>query len=816
MVVREGLGFGTLEVVSRARRSQKQLVVVEDSGERRPFLRGLVTHQLLQRGLTFDDAYSIAQALRGQLSGRDEVTAAELRDLVDTLLHQQFGDTLLPDPAASSSPDIEIVYEGEPFPFSRGVLARSLLAAGLEAEQAYASALAVLDGLRLEALARIESTDLAERVAEHLEEYQGQPAARRYRLMRSVRRLPKPLVIYLGGASGTGKSTLSFELAPLLRIYRMNSTDSIRQVMRMVFAPAILPSIHRSSFETDFDLVEASEDDVHLGFEEQATRVCVGVRAIVERSIAENTNVMVEGVHLFPPLVPFPELDGEAYQLMLLLETQDENTHRSHFLTRTQRGRRRAERYLSHFESIRSLQTLLLERAEAADIPTLDTTDREATVPRALRLLTDQLTSMAPSLAESAAEPESVPAALMLILDGVGDLPVEALGGRTPLEAANTPNLDRLARQGSTGLADPVGVGIVPDTASGNLAIFGQSPQAMSRGPIEAIGCGLKLQEGDIALRGNFATVDDHGIVTDRRAGRIRKDAEVLAKELDNLTLPLPEFSDVTFKVRAGTEHRMAVALIGADLSADIQGSDPGNAAIPGPSLEPRATTDDASAVRTAQALALFESEARKVLTAHPLNARRTAAGLLPANCILTRGAGRTYDLVAPSPAGVPIRTAAVSGDRTVLGIARAAGATISTSSRMTANLDTDLSEKFRHAAELLDEHDVVFLHIKGADIAAHDRRPELKVQFIEKVDEALGDFLSSYRGAPRIAIASDHCTRVDSGQHSADPVPVLVWGHDIVRDEVDTFHERAVSQGSLQRFPLQTLISRLLERAET
>ena len=176
-------------------------------------------------------------------------------------------------------------------------------------------------------------------------------------------------------------------------------------------------------------------------------------------------------------------------------------------------------------------------------------------------------------------------AALLVNADlrGVRSHGTRALGGRTPLQAAATPTLDRLARDGRSGLADPVGPGVVPDTAAGSLALFGQSPLALKRGPVEALGTGLQLLPGDVALRGNFASLDDQGQVVDRRAGRIREGSEDLARAIDRLDLPGELASTVEVLVRASTEHRLAVVLRGEGLSSAIQGSDPGDGAPPGP-----------------------------------------------------------------------------------------------------------------------------------------------------------------------------------------------------------------------------------------
>jgi 2,3-bisphosphoglycerate-independent phosphoglycerate mutase len=637
--------------------------------------------------------------------------------------------------------------------------------------------------------------------------------------------LPRPLIVYIGGGSGTGKSSLALELAPLLQIYRLNATDTIRQVMRMVFTPAILPALHRSTFETSGPLGlpglnEAAESDATpqerwiANFDEQARRVNVGVRAVVERAIAENMSVIVEGVHLSPGMVPFPDLEGAAYQVPLILGTLDREAHRARLLSRMPSGERNAARYITAFDSIRAIHDYLLDLAETNDVPLLDTFSDDRGPQRAMRLITGELERRVPALARANwMQAGGGAPALLIAIDGAADRPVRTLGGRSPLQAARTPNLDRLAAEGQVGLADPVAPGVVSDTAAGTLALFGQSPQALRRGPVEAIGAGLKLTPDDIALRANLATADKRGNVIDRRAGRIREEATELARALDRLPLPGDLDDAVTVRVSAGTEHRLAIVLHGKGLSPAITGSDPGDSAIPCPPLIPTPAdlSSDAS-VFTARVLAAFEAEARKVLEHHPINKRRREADLPAANLLLTRGAGHAHRLVPLEEAGLPLRIACVSGDRTVLGLAKIVGAKLVTRPGMTANLDTDLGLKFRLAAKQLKSRDLVLLHVKGADIAAHDRRPDLKVRFIEQIDEEIGRLLAEHDKPMRIAVASDHATLSESGQHGADPVPVLIWGDNITADEVETFDEQSAAAGSLHRFPLQMLLGRLFE----
>lgn len=717
---------------------------------------------------------------------------------------------------------------GGPQPFSRGLLARSIHAAGVDLDRAYLLVTRLEDDLRREGAAEIASEELARRAAALLESHEGAETAARYRLVRSIGRLPKPLVIYLGGATGTGKSTLALDLAPLLRIYRINATDTIRQVMRMVFAPAILPALHHSSFELpreergwrlreDGRAPAGGRLEARLveEFDEQSTRVCVGVRAVVERAVIENMSVLVEGVHLVPPVVPFADLDGAAYQVPLMLTTLDEEVHRARFVARGRLEGRAGERYIDHFHAIRALQDHLIAQAEAHGVPLLETTDRDTSLERALRMVTSVLEERIPQLRSGLPEerPEPTPT-LVLFIDGLGDRAVRALSGRTPLDAAELPTLDRLAREGRTGVCDPLAPGTVPDTAAGSLALFGQSPRAIRRGPVEALGAGIDLAPGDIALRGNFATLDREGRIVDRRAGRIREGAEELAAALDRPPLAELGWPDSTIRVRMGTEHRLAVVLQGEDLSPAIAGSDPGDGAPPGPPLVPRAIDPaEPAAVRTARLLAHFEEHARRVLAEHPVNRRRAEAGQAPANAVLTRGAGRVHRLQRLERGGVPLEVACISGDRTVLGLAAWLGAETVTSPEMTANLDTDLEGKFRAAAEALDRSHLVVLHLKGADIAAHDCRPDRKVAYLEAVDRHLAELLAAHEGRPlQVAVASDHATLSESGQHSSDPVPVLLWGPAIEPDAVTAFTERAVAEGALGRFPLQTLVAKLFD----
>jgi 2,3-bisphosphoglycerate-independent phosphoglycerate mutase len=803
---------------AKGRRKPKTLWVTDERGRRR-FLRGMITHELVSHGFAFDDAFAIASAVRERLADRQEVGTEEIAGLTRELVARRLGpaalEKLAGPPPAPPIGELTVVYHGLRLPFSRGLLARSLMAAGLDLDIAYRRVIELEVELRRTGARAFSSDEVARRVGELLERQEPAEISQRYRLLRRIRKLPKPIVVYLGGASGTGKSTLALELAPLLRIYRVNATDTMRQVMRSLFPPQILPSIHRSTFEPRAgffgDEPDAERGDpnqeIIAAFSEQAERVSVAVRAVVERAIAENMSIVVEGVHLLPPIVPFADLEDKAFQIPLMLATPDVDIHRSRFISR--RGtNRRGERYLENFQAIRWIQDFLLEQAEAEDVPLLDTSFGDVTG-RALRRITAQLRQLLPPQGSRGLLEQVVPA-LVVFIDGLADRPVKALGGRTPLQAAATPTLDQLAAEGQSGQVDAIEPEIVADTAAGSLALFGQPPRLLARGPIEAIGAGLELRPSDVALRANFATLDAKGKILDRRAGRLREESPRLAAMLDGMLIDDGE-GQVEVRVAAGTEHRLAVVLRGEGLSAAILGSDPEDAAIGRPPQVPRALDPgQPEAARTARLLAIFEERARQLLAAHPANQARRRAGLPPANAILSRGAGRLQRLVPLEVEGVPLAMTCIAGDRTVLGIAALLGARAVIDEGMTGNLDTDLDAKFRAAATALATSDLVVVHVKGADIASHDLQPKAKVELIERLDAALGRLLASFSGRLRVAVTCDHATLSETGQHAADPLPLLLWGEGFPPDGVKRFDEKSAANGSLGRQPLQTVLSRL------
>lgn len=251
-------------------------------------------------------------------------------------------------------------------PYSRGLMARALMAVGVPADRAYALARTVGLDLASRNSDVVELDRLESLAVESLGEVDGSEAVRQLRRYNELRELDLPVVILVGGATGTGKSTVATEIAYRLGITRVTSTDFIRQTMRAFFSHEFMPSVHHSSFEGE-PLVET--------FMEQSRTVLVGVRASIERALQEGWSIVLEGVHLVPGLVPL-ELEG-AVVSSCVLRISDETAHAQHFFTREAGTQRPMAKYLDRFDSIRRLQELLISRAIATGTPVVENENAE-------------------------------------------------------------------------------------------------------------------------------------------------------------------------------------------------------------------------------------------------------------------------------------------------------------------------------------------------------------------------------------------------------------------------------------------------------
>jgi len=362
---------------------------------------------------------------------------------------------------------------------------------------------------------------------------------------------------------------------------------------------------------------------------------------------------------------------------------------------------------------------------------------------------------------------------VLLVLDGVGGLP-HPKTGKTELESARKPNLNSIARDSLCGLIDPVSPGITPGSAPGHLAIFGYDPikYEIGRGVVEALGIDFELKPDDIAARGNFCTVNEKGIITDRRAGRLatEKNAE-LCRSLSSITVRGADISVLPVK-----EHRFVVILRGEGLSPDLSDSDPQQTGLAPKQIQPLSP----QAARTAETANEFVSQAGRLLR-----------GGTPANMILLRGFSRRPDI--PSmPEIYKLKPAAIAAYPMYRGLARLVGMKVLPESE-------NLKEQMDSLRRSYPEYDFFFLHFKKTDARGEDGNFQAKVQAIEELDDALPGLLSLNPDV--LIVTGDHSTPATLGMHSWHPVPFMLKSQWCRPDDVVEFSERACLAGGLGRF---------------
>lgn len=399
---------------------------------------------------------------------------------------------------------------------------------------------------------------------------------------------------------------------------------------------------------------------------------------------------------------------------------------------------------------------------------------------------------------------------LFVILDGVGD---RVFKGKTPLEAAVKPNIDFIAKKGIQGIVDIISPGVIPGSDTAHLSLLGYNPfeSYTGRGPLEAMGAGIEVKPGDIGFRINFATVDENWTIKDRRAGRI-KDARPLAEALDGM-----EIDGVKVIIKATVEHRGALVLRGENLSDKISDADPHE--VGKKVLEVVPLDDTYEAKRTAAIMNKFIQKSYEILKNHPLNKERLEKGLLPANIVLPRGPGKVPHLDAFS-AKWHLKGIFIAGVALLKGLARFAGLPAPDIDGATGGYDTDPLVKMRRALEFLynEDGDIAFINFKATDVAGHDMDFYKKVKMIEKADSMFSLVLDKLeRNDLVIAITGDHSTPVTKGDHSGDPVPLVIYAPNIRTDNTMSFSEIEAAMGGIGRirgFDIMPILMDLADRA--
>ena len=372
---------------------------------------------------------------------------------------------------------------------------------------------------------------------------------------------------------------------------------------------------------------------------------------------------------------------------------------------------------------------------------------------------------------------------VMVVIDGIGGLPVR---GKTELEAAKTPNLDRFVPHAICGLIDPISYGITPGSGPSHLALFGYDPfqYEIGRGVMEALGIDIPLSKDDLAVRGNFATVDEKGIIVDRRAGRIptEKNKEI-CEFLEN---EIKEIEGIRISIYPGREHRFVLVFRGDGLKDDLTDADPQKDGLKAKGTEGRSQ----EAQRTAEIVNLYLKKATDALRSFH-----------PANSILLRGFSKIPNIPTMSER-FKLRPAAIATYPMYCGLARLVGMEI-------LKTGETLREEVETLKKYFDQYDFFYIHFKKPDTAGEDGNFKMKVKAIEEIDRILP---SIFKMKPDVlVITGDHSTPSLLKSHSWHPNPILLFSKYVRPDGIRRFTERQCQRGQLGRFPAVDVIPLML-----
>jgi len=422
---------------------------------------------------------------------------------------------------------------------------------------------------------------------------------------------------------------------------------------------------------------------------------------------------------------------------------------------------------------------------------------------------------------------------LYIVLDGLGDLPIKELNNKTTLEAAVTPHLDRLAQQGMTGLVYPVGKGIAPESDIAVISLLGYDAHKVysGRGPLESFAEGLAVNDGDVAFRVNFATVENDGkTIKDRRVGRnlTTTEATTLAKEInEKVTL-----SGATFEFKNTIGHRGILVIRGMRqrLSAWITNTDPAYdregvfgiakekfdlivldaEAMPG-------YENQKEAQEAARLINEFTEKSHKVMQESEINKKRISEGKLPANIILSRDAGDhlpKFTKISEMFGG--LKFGSFVEMPVEKGIALLTGISVVDVPAKTKDPKIDYGAWVDLALKNISDYDGLYIHIKGPDEPGHDGDFQAKKESIQDIDKYFFEPLLAKinKDDVIIAVTADHSTPCNLKAHSGDPVPLLINGAGIKPDGSMSFSEKTAAQGSLGEILGRELLSKLVELA--
>ena len=400
---------------------------------------------------------------------------------------------------------------------------------------------------------------------------------------------------------------------------------------------------------------------------------------------------------------------------------------------------------------------------------------------------------------------------IYVLLDGIGDLPHPDLKGMTPLKYAKTPNLDRIARNGTIGEVISVGKGIAPQS---DIAVFNMlgykfaNSTYVGRGVIESIGVGIDFKSGDLALRGNFSTVNDERIIKDRRAGRKieRDDAIAISRELEQKVKFSNSKASVVVAPTIGHRVIVRIRCDGQFLSPDISNTDPAYARIDGMGVAKAVgdylkieksfpLNESDSAKLSASLVNEFTEQSLEIMKKSEVNKKRKDKGKKLLNSILLRDAGNKFPDVVPINQLYDMKFSCIVDMPVEIGIAN-----VLQMKTFSAGGLTDYEEKARVAAEAMKTQNAIYVHIKGPDEFGHDGDAIGKMKNIEEIDArffgTLLDIIDTSKVS--IVISGDHSTPCINKSHSDDPVPLLISGDSVKKDGTSRFTEEEAKKGKI------------------
>ena len=414
---------------------------------------------------------------------------------------------------------------------------------------------------------------------------------------------------------------------------------------------------------------------------------------------------------------------------------------------------------------------------------------------------------------------------IYVLLDGVGDLPHPDLDGKTPLEAANTPTLDKIASNGSIGEVISVGKGIAPES---DIAVFNMLgykfnyTDYVGRGVIEGIGIGIDFKDGDLALRGNYSTLDEEGVIIDRRAGRQieKEDADGVAKEIEEKIKFSHPNTSVVVSPTIGHRVTVRIRVDSRKLSSKITNTDPAYSNIGGMGVAkavgdflkiekclPLEETEDSKF--TANLVNEFSEQSINILKESKINKRRQEENKKQLSCILLRDAGNKLPDVIPINEKYAMKFSCIVDMPVELGISE-----VLKMKTFEAGGLTDYEEKARVAAKAMETQNAIYVHLKGPDEFGHDGDAVGKMKNIEEIDQRFFKTLVENIDSSKVAIiiSADHSTPCIYKGHSDDPVPILVSGDFIKNDGTTRLTEEQAKKGSIGLLQGAEVVSKSLE----